>query len=592
MPSASSVKTEKVASQEVASSESSSKTDQQNTPIRQAIVIIEHKIRNLDKRKAKLETYRELQRAGKDLNQDQKVAVAKYDEVSQTLEFARDLCKQFHNIVTVSEKEAKKLARRRKEELARRQQDLAKIREVLLIQDALSQMGAENVREDFLLGRNGATQIMTEDLQLLDDLYPLVSPKHPCESEEGRPEFAVQVQQAADHLLAVVDARQKEFNGSNYAHVKQIIDTIHSCGYLEKPLVEEEPAVVEGTTPAVEEWNPAEATNTEVEQDFRNVLEHAENVPIIPDDRIPDQMPPMPNFPPVPEQIVQQQAVQVIDHPPPTVGNAAVAGYYQAPVVPAPQPQLRPINEMLETGNFFFLQESELDTPPELLPSQTHQTIPSQTFTNQNFTNVVPPVQPVNAVQVPPPFVTAGAPNLPPPIPMPPSHGSSAVPNITPTPNPPTNTFNSQDFEQYTTSSTKVTTQLDVESNSVVHDHNNGGDWADQSVMLEERHTTHQHHQPSASSRPPRGNVGGSQGGNRNRSAGGGGGGYYQNNYYQNNGYGGNSGGGYKSGGGRQGGGNQRQGGGGGQRSSGPGGNKGGDRGSGQYSRNKPSSQH
>lgn len=75
--------------------------------------------------KAKLESYRELQSSGKDLNQDQKTAVARYDEVVQTLEFARDLCKQFLGIVAVSEKEAKKQAR--KEAAAKSQAELAKV---------------------------------------------------------------------------------------------------------------------------------------------------------------------------------------------------------------------------------------------------------------------------------------------------------------------------------------------------------------------------------------------------------------------------------------------------------------------------------
>lgn len=111
----------------------------------------------------KLESYRELQNSGKDLNQDQKVAVAKYDEVVQTLDFARDLCKQFQSIAAVADKEAKKVAR--KEASVRSQQEVAKVREILLVQDALTQLGQDNVREDFLLGRNGAVTLSDSDLK-------------------------------------------------------------------------------------------------------------------------------------------------------------------------------------------------------------------------------------------------------------------------------------------------------------------------------------------------------------------------------------------------------------------------------------------
>lgn len=61
---------------------------------------------------SKLTSYRDLQKAGKELNSDQKVAVAKYDEVAQTLEFARDLSKQVLSIATAAERDAKKQAKK------------------------------------------------------------------------------------------------------------------------------------------------------------------------------------------------------------------------------------------------------------------------------------------------------------------------------------------------------------------------------------------------------------------------------------------------------------------------------------------------
>ncbi|GJQ86618.1 hypothetical protein Trydic_g15722, partial [Trypoxylus dichotomus] len=159
MPSAANLKIDKPLSAENSVNEANQTAV---TPLRQAITTIEHKIRNLEKRKAKLESYRELQNSGKDLNQDQKTAIAKYDEVVQTLEFAREQYKQFLSIATSSEKEAKKQAR--KDAVARSQVELAKVREVLLVQDALAQMGQENIREDFLNGRNGAAQLSESDL--------------------------------------------------------------------------------------------------------------------------------------------------------------------------------------------------------------------------------------------------------------------------------------------------------------------------------------------------------------------------------------------------------------------------------------------
>lgn len=61
--------------------------------------------------------------------------------------------------------------------------------------------------------------------------------------------------------------------------------------------------------------------------------------------------------------------------------------FYQQPHQPP-----RPISEVIGTGSFFFLQESEIDTPEQ---------IPSQTFTNQSFVTAPPP-----PIPMPPHFQT------------------------------------------------------------------------------------------------------------------------------------------------------------------------------------------
>merc|ERR1712013_632343 len=66
-----------------------------DTPLQAALAIVEKKVRNLEKRKGKLDAYRDTLQRGKSLNEDQQAAVAKYDEVIGTLEFARELSGQF-----------------------------------------------------------------------------------------------------------------------------------------------------------------------------------------------------------------------------------------------------------------------------------------------------------------------------------------------------------------------------------------------------------------------------------------------------------------------------------------------------------------
>lgn len=139
---------------------------------------------------------------------------------------------------------------------------------------------------------------------------------------------------------------------------------------------------------------------------------------------VPQPMPPHPsapvdapyytnttNFVPQPQQQQQQQAQQSQQQPPP----------------PAPR-----INDVIGTPNFFFLQESELDSPDVTsqapivshIPPTVNAPIPTQTFTNQNFANAPVGVQQVIYQHQPdiahiPGFTN---PNPPPPIPMPPSH--------------------------------------------------------------------------------------------------------------------------------------------------------------------------
>lgn len=428
MPSASNVKA--VAEKHVSSSTGTASASESNnstsleaagalSPLRQAITIIEHKIRNLEKRKSKLESYKELQNAGKELNSDQKTAVAKYNEVFATLDFARDLSKQFLSIATASEKEAKKLAK--KEAAAKNQAELARLREILLVQDALTQMGCDSVRDDFLNGRNGAAQLTEADLKLLDDLYPAVTPKH----EAGNPmAFTNEIQAAAEHLLAVVDGKPKEIFGSTYSQIKDILGRIHESGYFDQApqvfgtgYVEGAPEpsdnIVNANTDQQQQQQqqimppqiPLEASAGGTVEEIEMV--HHQQAAAVSSNLVAVAQPPRQ------QPVLTQQGIVVDGQQPqqqvtvPVVTQApapADSMYYQQP-----QPPLRPITEMLGcNGNFNFLQDSEVDPnindpPPVAVPGQP---IPSQTFTNQSFVSQAPP----------------------PPIPMPPHNFQAPLP--------------------------------------------------------------------------------------------------------------------------------------------------------------------
>lgn len=59
-----------------------------------------------------MDQYRNLQKAGKDLEREQKVALTKWDEVNITLEFSREFSKQITQIAVSVERDAKKQAKK------------------------------------------------------------------------------------------------------------------------------------------------------------------------------------------------------------------------------------------------------------------------------------------------------------------------------------------------------------------------------------------------------------------------------------------------------------------------------------------------
>ncbi|XP_066586889.1 caprin homolog [Prorops nasuta] len=452
--------------------EKQASTETSVEPIRQAITAIEHKIRNLEKRKGKLESYRDLQKNGKELNNDQKIAVAKYDEVQQTLEITRELHKQIIGYANGAVKQQKKLAR--KEAVERMQQDIAKVREVLVIQDILVNMGNESARDDFLSGTNGAIKLSEEDIKSLDSFYNEVLMTH--QRDEGQPTFVQQVQKIAEHYVAVVDGKQREVVGTTYNKLKDLIASINQCGYFDQ-VRDTETAVDEATKAVSESQIASSNVKEQTPEDYNCAERHIPTESIIPIPSFPVQVAPIPvvsGATPVPGPI-PVVAQPIPSHPVAPVDtsyytNAAGFVAQQAPPPPPQQQQQQSqqqqavpaaprINDVIGTPNFFFLQESELDSPdvasqapivPAHIPAAVNAPIPSQTFTNQNFAST--PVVPQQVIYQPPQEIAHiqgfPNPNPPPPIPMPPSHQST---NIAYSPQHP-NTFPQQSQQMSTTS--------------------------------------------------------------------------------------------------------------------------------------------
>lgn len=204
------------------------------SPIQQVIQIINNKVRNLEKRKNKLDGYIKEEEDGNELSSEQKKAVLKYEEVVSQLAISKEFSKQFQTIATAASKEAKREAR--KATFLRQMQETTKVREVVMIQDILRQLKNDEIRNDFLKAQNGACLVEPNEMNVLEQFSKYTTPIHPTYSNE--PSFSNSAKVSADHFSFVVDGRPRQFmeTGFTYEKIKELFQRIQSCGYFEKDI--------------------------------------------------------------------------------------------------------------------------------------------------------------------------------------------------------------------------------------------------------------------------------------------------------------------------------------------------------------------
>jgi len=435
-------------------------------PLKQAISVIEKKVRNIEKRKGKLDVYRDKKAKGETLNADQEEAMTQFVVVEQNLTMCRELHKQFQQLEIDMEKAARKQAKRQGFEQAAA--DLARCREMLMLQATLDGL-CDEVRPDLLAGSRGAPQLSEEQLTQLDELYKLVQP-----SREAERAFDEEIAAAAEHLQLYLSASEKEVVGTTYKALKEIVESIHSSGYLDQPPAE---AAAEEEEPAVEveavEEPEAESPEPAISQDDDSEVATQDS-----DDGMVPHEPTTITFVQDPEPITQQQQYL----PEPTPVSLPHAPMYHASAVPMPQeayvvpvPQQAPVpvdpynyaamaaaaaarrpdvSEIVGQQGFSFLQDSELEPPAparadpavvEALPAGLHFVQPPEYPPEHVYQPepVLPePSQlpvitaPFPPAAYPPPFpdIPAEAPSgsPPPAIPMPVEQDASATQGMNP----------------------------------------------------------------------------------------------------------------------------------------------------------------
>uniref|UniRef100_A0A286XM83 Caprin-2 n=1 Tax=Cavia porcellus TaxID=10141 RepID=A0A286XM83_CAVPO len=193
------------------------------TYIDNGLICLKHKIRNIEKKKLKLEDYRDRVKNGEQLNPDQLV---KYEEVLHNLEFAKELQKTFSGLSQDLLKAQKKAQRR--EHMLKLEAEKKKLRTILQVQYVLQNVTQEHVQKDFRGGLNGAVYLPSKELDYLIKFSKLTCP-------ERNESLSVedQMEQSSLYFWDLLEGSEKAVVGTTYKHMKDLLSKLLNSGYFE-----------------------------------------------------------------------------------------------------------------------------------------------------------------------------------------------------------------------------------------------------------------------------------------------------------------------------------------------------------------------
>ncbi|XP_065573548.1 caprin-1-like isoform X2 [Artemia franciscana] len=322
-------------------------------PCKTFLAIIEKKVRNLEKRKEKLDGYKKLLASGESLNDDQKKAVACYPDVISSLNLAHEFSKQFSTLLVDFEKQEKK--RKKREAIEKSQQAAGKIREVLIAQDVLDNMSFE-VRRDFLEGKNGACKLTEEQLKHLDDFFHLINPRE----EVGEKDFQACLTSSAEHLSNMLESKPKDVVGTTYKELNEVIFKIADSKYLEPKNVEAQPEPEPETVEHEALVEEVEAVEVPCEPELEVTPEMANGHP---EEKVEEQLAVPTGVDPKGIETTlfyRSDAGSAVPEAVHLMSASAPVVIPRVPVIPAPSDV---ISDVQKGGAFNFIQESELESP-------------------------------------------------------------------------------------------------------------------------------------------------------------------------------------------------------------------------------------
>ncbi|XP_034434812.1 caprin-2 isoform X2 [Hippoglossus hippoglossus] len=206
------------------------------TYIEDGLICLKHKVRNLEKKKLKLEDYRKRLTRSEELNKDQLAAVEKYQEVLHNLAFAQELHKTLDDLTQSLLRAQKKAVK--KEQVAKVEVERRRLATVLQIQNLLHSLQHEHIRRDLQVGHNQAPHISAQKLRSLGQLATLLGVKRNNQLNLGE-----QMEQAAVVYLDLLEGTDKPVAGSTFKLLKEELTRLLNCKYFNCLLPNKTPEV-------------------------------------------------------------------------------------------------------------------------------------------------------------------------------------------------------------------------------------------------------------------------------------------------------------------------------------------------------------
>lgn len=198
-----------------------------DTYIEDGLICLKHKVRNLEKKKLKLEDYKTHLKRGKVLNRDQMAAVEKYDEVLQNLTFVQELHKTLDGLTQNLLRAQRKAVKH--EQMLKMEEEKRRLRSVLHVQQVLRSLDQDGVKLDLLSGLNQAPLVPAQMLYSLNQLSGLLGLQR-----DHSLRFEEQMEKAAGLYMDLLNGKDKPVAGSTFKLLKQELDVLMNSSYFRR----------------------------------------------------------------------------------------------------------------------------------------------------------------------------------------------------------------------------------------------------------------------------------------------------------------------------------------------------------------------